>query len=80
MLDSNINGWFLWLQILGGALHLTARNSVDHEVPRPNWIRLGVAVGLGVLIGIGFTANTPDMHSLALALKPWFADDPNHPD
>lgn len=80
MLDSNINGWFLWLQILGGTLHLTARNSVDDEVPKPNWIKLGVAVAVGVLIGIAFTSNSPDMHGIAKALKPIFAEEPDLPD
>lgn len=80
MLDSNINGWFLWLQILGGTLHLTAKHSVEDDIPRPNWIRLGVAVAIGVLIGIAFMASAPDMHSLAAALKPWFAEHPDLPD
>ncbi|MCJ2098921.1 hypothetical protein [Methylobacterium sp. E-046] len=80
MLDSNINGWFLWLQILGATLHLTAKHSVEDDIPRPNWIRLGIAVAFGVLIGIGFMASTPDMHGLADALKPWFAEHPGAPD
>ncbi|KNY20873.1 hypothetical protein [Methylobacterium sp. ARG-1] len=80
MLDSNINGWFLWLQILGGTLHLTAKHSVEDDIPRPNWIRLGIAVAIGVLVGIGFMASAPDMHSLVGALKPWFAEHPDVPD
>lgn len=80
MLDSNINGWFLWLQILGGTLHLTAKHSVEDDIPRPNWIRLGIAVAAGVLIGIAVMASAPDMHSLAQALKPLFAESPEAPD
>ena len=75
MLDSNVGGFFIWLQILGGTLHLTAHKSVEDEVPKPNWVRLGLAVAFGVLIGIVFMANAPDMHGLAEFLKPWFAEE-----
>jgi hypothetical protein len=60
-------------------MHLTAKHSVEDDTPRPNWIRLGIAVAIGVLIGIGFMASAPDMHSLAGALKPWFAEHPDVP-
>jgi hypothetical protein len=80
MIDSNVNGFFLWLQILGATLHLTAKHSVEDDIPRPNWIRLGIATAFGVLIGISIMATSPDMRQLAGALKPWFAEHPDLPD
>ena len=50
--------------------------SVALPLGKPNRLTLGVGLGEG----IGFTADTPDMHRPAVALKPWFADDPNQPD
>ena len=47
----HLDGWFLRLRILGGTPHLTARDSADDEIPKPNWIELGIAVAIGVLIG-----------------------------
>ena len=32
MIDSNINGWFPWLQILGGTMHLATNHNVENDI------------------------------------------------
>ena len=42
----------VWLFVLGGALHLTARNAIEDTIPKSNLITLGLAVASGTLIGL----------------------------
>lgn len=52
LLDDVLFSFGLWLFILGGALHLTARNAIGDSIPRSNWLALGLTVAFGTLIGL----------------------------
>ena len=83
MLETNIDGFWLWLQILGGILHLTAHDSIstnDGRIPKPAWIKAGILVGACFAIGISFLIFTPDTTAVANWLKPMLEDYPNQPD
>lgn len=68
-----INGWFVWLMVLGGFLHLTAPRSIEGRFPRSNWVWLGAAVFM-ILLLAGFLAlSPPDARGVAEWLKPYLS-------
>lgn len=75
MPNSDINGFFIWLSILAGALHLTAPGAIDGRIPPRNWVWLGAAVGGAVLLFLIFLAQQPDLAWFAKALEPWLAEE-----
>ena len=77
MLDSNINGFFIYINMIGGFLHLVAYNAIDGRIPKAAWIRIGVAVGLVFGLTAWFVLSAPDATALADWLKPVFADAPD---
>ncbi len=50
MASSRIFGFFIYISILGGVLHITAPGAADGVIPRKNWVMLGLAIGSGALI------------------------------
>lgn len=71
MLGSALEGFLVWLQILGGSLHLTAPGAIDGRVPKRNWIMLGLAAGGGAGLGALLVATRPDLRALVDALEPY---------
>ena len=64
MFESDVLGYFIWMAIIGGILHLAAPGAIDGKVPTKNWIRVGVAVsgGIGlamVLLWLRFSGEAP---------------------
>ena len=61
MRNSPIVGFYLFISILAGVLHITAPGVINGKVPQRNWIILGCAIGAGslvagVLIGMQFAS------------------------
>lgn len=50
MVQSRMIGFFIYLSILGGVLHITAPGSVDGIVPKRNWMMLASAILSGGLV------------------------------
>ncbi len=48
MIDHWMVAFMVWLAFMGGVLHLTAKGAIGGEIPRENWIRLGVVVACGL--------------------------------
>lgn len=42
----------VWMFILGGALHLTAREAIEYHIPRSHWLWLSLLISVGVFIGL----------------------------
>lgn len=65
MRASPVIGFYVFLSILAGVLHITAPGAIDGTVPRKNWVTIGVAIAIGVLaawlvIGFGLGETFPD--------------------
>lgn len=54
MENSPVVGFFVYMTILGGILHLTAPGAIDGDVPRRNWILIGITIGGGLVLGLAF--------------------------
>jgi hypothetical protein len=52
MIDHPIVAFLVWMTFMGGVLHMTARGALDGEIPRENWIRLGVVIAAGIVTGL----------------------------
>lgn len=61
MLDSRLDGFWIWLQVLGGVLHLTAPSPAGGGNPARHWILLAGVLGIGALAGAAFAALQPDI-------------------
>lgn len=65
MRTSPMIGFYVFLSILAGVLHITAPGAINGQVPRKNWIRIGFAISIGVLaswlvIGLGIGETFPN--------------------
>ena len=74
MVNSDLNGFFLWVTILGAVLHVTAPGAVDGTVPRRTWILTGLAFGAGALAAAALLARRPDMAAIMDGLAPWIRE------
>lgn len=75
MLQSNLAGWFLWLVILGGVLHDSAKYVEDrHGVQRRDWRYLWTAFALVVILGTSVVTVQPDLRSVVEWLRPVLDD------
>ena len=74
MVNSDLNGFFLWVAILGAVLHVTAPGAVDGIVPRRTWILTGLAFGGGALAAGVLLARRPDVAVLVEGLAPWLRE------
>lgn len=68
MLNAGIDGFWIWLQILGGVLHITAPGTADGGTPARSWLLLAAGVGAGALAGAALAALEPDVTPLVEAL------------
>jgi hypothetical protein len=50
MRTSPVIGFYVFLSVLAGVLHITAPGAVDGVIPKRNQIILGVAIGVGLLV------------------------------
>lgn len=80
MVNNDLNGWWLWWQIVGGVLHLTAPRSIENEIPRPNFARLRVALLAGVALGYTVAVMKPDAAGFVDKLRPYIGDALRAPD
>jgi hypothetical protein len=50
--DWMLDHWFLlvtiWLFFIGGVMHLIVSDVVEGKIPRENWVRVGIAVAVGL--------------------------------
>lgn len=65
MRASPMIGFYVFLSILAGVLHITAPGAIDGQIPKRNRITLGLAVAAGILaallvIGLGLGETFPD--------------------
>lgn len=74
MVNNDLNGWWIWWQIVGGFLHLTAPRSIANEVPQPNFARLWVALLAGVALGHTVAVMKPDAAGLVEKMRPYISD------
>lgn len=52
MLEHPINGFWHWLTVIGGILHVTAPRALDGRVPMRSWLLAGIAIGTALLLVI----------------------------
>lgn len=71
MVNSDLNGFFIWAAILGAVLHVTAPGAVDGTVPRRTWTLTGLAFGAGALLAALILTRRPDVAALVEGLAPW---------
>lgn len=55
MRQSYFIAFYVWTSIVAAFFHLTAPRALDGRVPTANWIKIGVAVAIGVFLGIAAT-------------------------
>jgi hypothetical protein len=51
MIDHPVVAFMLLILIMGGVLHLTARDAIDGQVPRQVWRRVGIIIAIGLSAG-----------------------------
>jgi hypothetical protein len=75
-------GFISVLVISAGALHLSARGAINNQIPRRNFVILGITVAVGVLIGMltvtFWPEPNPDIMSPGydvVPLRPYATDD-----
>ena len=71
MVNSDLNGFFIWVTILGAVLHVTAPGAVDGTVPRRTWILTGCAFGIGALGAAGLLVLRPEVGPAVERLATW---------
>jgi hypothetical protein len=52
MIEHPFVAFLVWATFMGGIMHMTAKGALDGEIPRENWIRLGIVVAFGVMMGL----------------------------
>lgn len=52
MRDSYFIAFYVYTTIMAGVFHLTAPGAIDGVVPKENWVKIGVTLTLGILLGI----------------------------
>lgn len=52
MFENPIFGYLILLGIFGGVIHLTAPGAIGGRVPARNWIKVGIAIGIGAAMAI----------------------------
>lgn len=72
MLDSDIYGYLIHLQVLGGILHITAPGAVGGGIPRRNWISLGVASGVTLFVFLMIIGFQPNAQRLVSYMEYYF--------
>lgn len=71
MVDSDLDGFLVWVTILGAVLHVTAPGAVDGRVPRRTWIVTGLAFGAGLLAAALLLLRRPEIGAAAEELARW---------
>lgn len=74
MVNNDLNGFWLWLQIVGGILHVSAPRSIENEIPRPSWSRLWLALLSGLVLGYAVAILKPDAAGFVDRLRPYISD------
>ncbi|MGE8128978.1 hypothetical protein ACQKQD_18555 [Methylobacterium sp. NPDC080182] len=69
MVNSDLNGWFLWVISLGCGYSLIAPKDMAKEPPRARWGRVAWAFGISLVLGYGIIHLRPDIHPLVDWLK-----------
>lgn len=77
MLEANIYGYFVFLQLLGAVLHITAPGAAGGGIPRKNWVSLGVAVGVASFIALVTLVYDPDIHIFVDMMAHYFNSFPD---
>jgi hypothetical protein len=72
--NSALNGFWVYLSILAGILHVTAPGSINGSVPRQNWIYIGLGFGSGALVAAFVMVAHPDLRDVILQFKPYLAE------
>lgn len=72
MLEANIYGYFVFMQLLGAVLHITAPGAAGGGIPKKNWVSLGVAVGLASFIALVTLVYDPNVHGLVDMMSHYF--------
>lgn len=64
MVDHMFIAFTIWVLISGGALHLTAKNAINGQIPKSNWVWLGAVGTCGVLLAMFIVGvlDTPASH------------------
>ncbi len=52
MRDSYFIAFYVWTSIMAGVFHMTAPGAIDGVVPQENWIKIGISVTIGILLGV----------------------------
>lgn len=68
---ASINGFFIWMMVVGGFLHLTAPRSIEGTFPRSNWVRIVVVLALSAALAVYMLSSPPDARGLAEWLRPY---------
>lgn len=76
MVNSDINGFWLWLVVVGYFLHITAPRVLEGEIPRPNWSRVWVAFLVATALSLLIVHIRPDMAALAEWMRPYLSNLP----
>lgn len=52
MRDSYFIAFYIWTTLMAGVFHMTAPGAINGIVPTANFIKIGVAVMIGILLGL----------------------------
>lgn len=56
MRESYFIAFYIWTTLMAGIFHMTAPGAIDGVVPTMNWIKIGIAVMIGILLGVVISA------------------------
>lgn len=69
MVNSDLNGWFLWVITMGCFYSLIAPKDMAKEPPRTRWGRVAWALGITLVLGYGIVHLRPDITPVVDWLK-----------
>jgi len=73
MQTNYLTGYFAFLIICAGVLHITAPGAIDGVVPKRNWIIVGIALGCG--IGLAVYSADINFEGFVRMLEPYISVD-----
>lgn len=70
--DAAINGFFVWMMVVGAFLHLTAPRAIDGTFPRANWVWISVVFVLSIALAFYMLTSPPDAREFSEWMRPYF--------
>ncbi len=77
MVNNEINSFFIWGQIIGGVLHVTAPRKERDQILRPHYLRMWIALTAGVIFGYMIAEIRPNAGPMMEGVREYLSAIPN---